>query len=214
MTEPQDSAEWDARYSEQDQLWSGEPNKALVDLASELRKGRSLDIGCGEGADVVFLARNGWDATGIDLSTVAIDRAKRAADVRNVQAEFHVANVEEFARSHNEAYDLVTVFFFHSRDEELRAAAMRTIPELVKPGGHLLVVSHGQMPPWSKHHEHEDGSPRPTFDITPESEREELRVDSDWHSVIAETRYREVTGPEGEEVTLSDAVLLVRKPAG
>src|SRR5699024_10104241 len=177
-------------------------------------KERSLDIGCGEGADVVFLARDGWGATWIDLSTVASECARRAVLVGNVQPEIHVADVDDLARSHISAYALVTLFFFHSCDSVVRAAAMRTIPELVKPGGHLLVVSHGQMSPWSKHHEHEDGSPRPTFDITPESEREELRVDSDWHSVIAETRYREVTGPEGEEVTLSDAVLLVRKPAG
>lgn len=59
---------WEERYAEQDGVWSGRANAVLADIASALPVGRALDLGCGEGGDVVWLAREGWDATGVDLS--------------------------------------------------------------------------------------------------------------------------------------------------
>ncbi|MGO3181153.1 MAG: class I SAM-dependent methyltransferase, partial [Brevibacterium linens] len=73
---PDSVAAWEERYAEADDaIWSGNPNEALVAVVSEMTPGRVLDVGCGEGADIVWMAENGWDATGIDLSTTAIDRA-------------------------------------------------------------------------------------------------------------------------------------------
>src|SRR3982751_5268714 len=77
--------EWDARYAEADQVWSGNPNGALVTEVSGLPPGRALDVGCGEGADAVWLAGHGWDVTALDVSQVALDRAAlhaRQAGVR------------------------------------------------------------------------------------------------------------------------------------
>jgi 2-polyprenyl-3-methyl-5-hydroxy-6-metoxy-1,4-benzoquinol methylase len=52
--------EWDARYSEQEgPKWSGRPNGRLIAEVAGLAPGRALDVGCGEGADAVWLARSG-----------------------------------------------------------------------------------------------------------------------------------------------------------
>ena len=67
--------EWDARYAEADRVWSGNPNGALVAEVAGLLPGRALDVGCGEGADAVWLAGRGWDVTALDVSKIAIDRA-------------------------------------------------------------------------------------------------------------------------------------------
>ena len=66
-------AEWDRRYAEGEQLWSGRPNGALVAEVAGLEPGRVLDVGCGEGADAVWLARRGWDVTALEVSGVALD---------------------------------------------------------------------------------------------------------------------------------------------
>lgn len=73
--DPAVRAEWDSRYADRQQLWSGRPNGALVAETAGLTPGRVLDVGCGEGADAVWLARNGWDVTAVEVSGVALERA-------------------------------------------------------------------------------------------------------------------------------------------
>jgi len=73
--DPAVQAEWDRRYAEHGQLWSGKPNGTLVAEVAGLTPGRVLDVGCGEGADAVWLTRNGWDVTALEVSGVALERA-------------------------------------------------------------------------------------------------------------------------------------------
>jgi 2-polyprenyl-3-methyl-5-hydroxy-6-metoxy-1,4-benzoquinol methylase len=74
------AAEWDARYSEGDgAMWSGRPNGRLVAEVGSLTPGRVLDVGCGEGADAIWLAGRGWTVTAVDVSEVAVSRAREAA---------------------------------------------------------------------------------------------------------------------------------------
>jgi len=63
---------WEARYAERDGIWSGRVNAVLASVTWGLPVGRALDLGCGEGGDVVWLAEQGWDVTGIDLSVTAL----------------------------------------------------------------------------------------------------------------------------------------------
>ena len=71
------AAEWDARYSEHDGArWSGRPNGRLLAEVADLTPGRALDVGCGEGADAIWLARSGWTVTAIEISEVALTRAR------------------------------------------------------------------------------------------------------------------------------------------
>src|SRR4051812_10422059 len=83
------AAEWDARYRERDEaVWSGRPNGRLVADVAGLQPGRALDVGCGEGADAVWLAQRGWAVTAIDISDVAIGRARQAAERAGVTVEW------------------------------------------------------------------------------------------------------------------------------
>ena len=84
MSNPFDQAYWDDRYSAADDVWSGAPNPVLVSETLGLPAGSALDIGCGEGADAIWLASRGWQVTATDFSAVALQRAaahsRRAAD--------------------------------------------------------------------------------------------------------------------------------------
>ena len=75
---------WEERYAGADQVWSGKVNQVLADIAGTLVPGRALDLGCGEGADVIWLAQHGWQATGIDISATAIRHATAAAEASGV----------------------------------------------------------------------------------------------------------------------------------
>jgi 2-polyprenyl-3-methyl-5-hydroxy-6-metoxy-1,4-benzoquinol methylase len=77
--DPAVQAEGDGRYTDREKMWSGQPNGALVAEVAGLSPWRVLDVGCGEGADAVWLATAGWDVTAPEVSGVALERAAAQA---------------------------------------------------------------------------------------------------------------------------------------
>ena len=140
QTPPNSQAEWNARYLESEQIWSGNPNAALVREVAGLTPGTALDLGCGEGADAIWLARQGWQVTGVDVSDVALDRARQHADAVGVRVEFVL---DDLATSPGE-FDLVTSFFLHVPEAALRERTLLVAAASVAPGGTLLVVGHSR----------------------------------------------------------------------
>jgi SAM-dependent methyltransferase len=133
---------WDERYSGEEQIWSGKPNAQLVAEASGLTPGTALDVGCGEGGDVIWLARQGWRVTGADFSANGLARAARHAEAAGVGGRIDWWKVD--ARSFSadgRSYDLVTTHFLHPPDGGMVDVARR-LAEAVAPGGHLLIVGH------------------------------------------------------------------------
>ena len=75
---------WEERYAGEEKVWSGEPNPQLVAEVSALTPGTALDVGCGEGGDVIWLAQQGWRVTGADFSANGLARAARHAEEAGV----------------------------------------------------------------------------------------------------------------------------------
>ncbi len=73
-----------------------------------LQPGRALDVGCGEGADAVWLAGRGWEVTALDVSQVALDRAAAAARAAGVHVRWLLAGLVD-APLPAGAFDLVSV---------------------------------------------------------------------------------------------------------
>ena len=88
-----DRADWDERYAGSELLWSAEPNRFLVAETAGLTPGRALDLACGEGRNAVWLARRGWQVTGVDYSEVAIEKARRLASARKANVDWVVADL-------------------------------------------------------------------------------------------------------------------------
>jgi len=133
------------RYRSTDRVWSGKPNSTLVDYAAELAPGTALDVGCGEGADALWLKNHGWDVLGIDFAPTAVART-RALGV--------AAQVAMFSGFSHEPFDLVSV---HYGGVRATPEEVEKLEHLVAPGGTLLFVHHDMestelaMPEWLAH---------------------------------------------------------------
>jgi SAM-dependent methyltransferase len=135
------AAEWDARYSEPDGAkWSGRPNGRLVAEVADLIPGRALDVGCGEGADAIWLAHRGWTVTAIDISEVAVSRAGEAGELAGVTVGWVCGDALQtplLARS----LDLVSMQY-PALPKAAGEGAVRTLLDTVRPGGLMLAVYH------------------------------------------------------------------------
>jgi SAM-dependent methyltransferase len=135
---------WDDRYRSAGRLWSGQPNPQLVAQAADLTPGAALDVGCGEGADAIWLASRGWTVTAVDISAVALERAAGHADERGDEIARRISWRQADLRSWDpgpERYDLVSAQFMYLPAAELESLHRR-LAAAVRPGGTLLVVLH------------------------------------------------------------------------
>ncbi len=135
------AAKWDVRYSERDgAMWSGRPNGRLVAEVADLIPGRALDVGCGEGADAIWLARRGWTVTAIDISEVALGRAQEAAELADATVEL-VRGDALLTPFRCRSFDLVSMQY-PALPKVAGEAAVRRLLDTVHPGGLLLAVYH------------------------------------------------------------------------
>ena len=99
---------YDKRYQTEGFYWGTRPSSLcyeILKLAPPVKELRVLDVGCGEGKDAVFLARNGYHVSGFDASSVGIEKAKLAAERLDLSINFFVADINEFRA--NERYDII-----------------------------------------------------------------------------------------------------------
>lgn len=191
---------WEERYSGTDRVWSGKVNTVLAEIAADLTPGRALDLGCGEGADVIWLARQGWRALGVDISATAVDRA-RAHGVPGT--EFTVSDLDPFPEGE---FDLISASFLHSPVALDRLRILREAAAHLAPGGHLLITTHAAPPPWAeglKQHSH-------TL-LSPAEDLELLDLGAEFPVLLAEVRVRAATAPDGSPAELEDGVILIRR---
>lgn len=91
-----DARDWDERYREKPLLWSAGPNRFIEEELADLEPGTVLDVACGEGRNSVWLARRGWDVTGVDFSPVALDRAREMASRADVMVTWEEVDILEW----------------------------------------------------------------------------------------------------------------------
>jgi SAM-dependent methyltransferase len=191
---PAGSAEWDAMYGAAEQVWSGAPNGALVAELSHLPSGAAVDVGCGEGADAVWLAQLGWQVTAFDVSATALARAATHAAAAGVRVRFVHAGLLDLAGA--DRFDLVNVQYPALLHEDGRSLA--ALLDLVAPGGTLLFVHHADL--LGQHsHDHAAAEGEPDFDpadyLMPADVHAALG--DGWTAEVFEERARTVTAGKG-----------------
>ncbi len=197
MREP---AAWDERYGSTDAVWSGRVNPQLPRLVADLPPGRAVDVGCGEGGDVVWLAQHGWHATGVDFSTTGLDRARAAAQDAGVGDRTVWQQADARTWEPTETWDLVAAHYLHLPPEPMRELVTR-LGAAVAPGGTLLVVGHHPDDVPQGHHQRDDlFTPD---DLLPALDPREWDVTTE---VVGRTH----TG-HGADLVVRDSILLARR---
>ena len=194
---------WDERYSGPDKVWSGDPNPQLVAEVAGLTPGTALDVGCGEGGDVIWLARQGWTVTGADFSAAGLARAARHAAQAGVadRVDWWQVDARTFAAG-GRSYDLVTSHFLHPPEGGM-VEVTRRLAGAVASGGHLLVVGH---------------APSEVFTHLAASRHRAMFVAAellpglpdDFEALVVEQRPRTMIR-DGVTVTIQDSTLLARR---
>jgi len=198
---PADDVEWDAMYAASEQVWSGNPNNALLADVTGVTPGTAVDVGCGEGADAIWLAQGGWQVTAFDVSSTALARASDHLANAGVTVQLIHSGLLEPAVT-GAQFDLVNVQYPALLHEQGRS--LNALLELVAPGGTLLFVHHADTE-W-------DEARRAGFDpanyLLPRNVHAAL--DGGWDVQVYEERPRRVTTGAGAGHNL-DVVLRARR---
>jgi tellurite methyltransferase len=134
---------YEEEYKTESYYWGTEPNSGVYQVLQQLpltRRLKLLDIGCGEGRDAVFFARNGYEVTGIDVSDAGIEKTKRLADGAGVHVDVIKADVLDFRL--DTPYDIVySSGVLHYIKPEFRQEIFANYKQFTNPGGiHVLNV--------------------------------------------------------------------------
>ncbi|MCO8277781.1 NAD(P)/FAD-dependent oxidoreductase [Actinoplanes sp. TRM 88003] len=182
--------EWDARYAEQERMWSANPNGTMTAETSELPAGRALDVGAGEGADAIWLAEHGWQVTATDISGNALARIRTEAERRGLDVRTLRSDANDITPYGNETYDLVSLQYgsFHRTPDQ---RGLHNLLAAVAVGGTLLVVGHDLT-----HRPTEHNPAEQTWIFDPDAYvgideiRAALESSKDWRIDVHETRAR------------------------
>jgi SAM-dependent methyltransferase len=197
-----DQSFWDDMYRNRTAAWDPDPNPFLPEDLAGLKPGKALDVGCGEGSDAVWLAKQGWDVTAVDLSDVALDRG-RAADTGQ-QVTWQQADILKWAPP-ADTFDLVTSHFLHFPPAE-RARLFGDLARAVRPGGTMLIVSHHVSDLQTT-----IGRP-PMPELFFEADEIAATLPAgQWEVLVGGTRPRETHDREGRKVTIHDMVFKARR---
>jgi len=133
---------WDLGYLGRAPWDIGEPRPELVRLvkSGKLEPCRTIDLGCGIGENVIYLAQHGFEATGTDISSRAIAKARRKAQMAKVSPTFLVGDVTDLAEVEGPFDLVVDNGCFHSLfSSAAKEGYVRTLLRLTQPSSRYFL---------------------------------------------------------------------------
>jgi ubiquinone/menaquinone biosynthesis C-methylase UbiE len=151
-----DSFSWNNAYNsgEYKNHWHySNPSQELATLLAAVivRKGSALDLGCGAGVETMFLAENGFRASGIDISDKAIELAKSSAKRRRLRIDFRTGTVLDLPYHDKEFVFLNDRGCLHNLELDEWTGYASEVARVAKPSAYFLLrgasdkESHGQF---------------------------------------------------------------------
>ena len=134
-TASKDKERWDHKYDTEQYIFGKAPVAFLREHLHLLPKGKTLDIAMGEGRNGVFLATQGFEVIGIDISEIGLNKAQALAKEHGVTIKTQLVDLERHQFS-EEAYDLIICTYYLQRD------LFPKIVKALKPGGMVVVETY------------------------------------------------------------------------
>lgn len=136
-----DESFWNHRYAHSEYLYGTEPNAFLAEHC-HLLSGPVLSLSEGEGRNAVFLASRGLEVLGVDISTVALDKAKALATARGVEIRTMVADLATFEPEANHYGSVISISAHLPSAIRLRLYPL--IERALRPDGIVLLESYSE----------------------------------------------------------------------
>ena len=111
----------------------------LYEFMASNPPGRALDLGCGTGTNVIELAKNGWQVTGVDFIPKAVRAARKKAQKAGVHAEILVGDVTRLDPISGRFDLILDIGCYHSLDSAGMRAYREQVERLLTPGGTYLI---------------------------------------------------------------------------
>lgn len=147
---------WNTHYGASEYAYGTEPNDFLKEQTFPIN-GKILCLAEGEGRNSVFLAKQGYEVTGVDFSQAGIEKINRLAQENGVEVTTICADLAEFDCGENN-WDGIVLIFAHLPDP-VRKAVHSQVFNALKPGGKLVLEAYGK-----EQLEHQTGGPK-TLDL-------------------------------------------------
>ena len=132
---PRDKDRWDQKYSTEAYICGKEPVPFLKQNVHLLPKGKALDIAIGEGRNGVYLATQGFEVVGLDISEKGLAKAHQLARQNGVTIETRVVDLENYQLEKN-AYDVILLMYYMQRN------LWPQIKNALKPGGMAIIETY------------------------------------------------------------------------
>ncbi len=126
---------WDDRYRQGSYANRPHATALLSEWLPRLPKGRALDVGCGAGRNSLFLAAAGYQVDAVDISQVALDRARQTADSNGLSVEWIQADLDVDALPEG-PYDLIVMVRF------VNQPLISQLLDRLREGGYLVCEQH------------------------------------------------------------------------
>jgi len=130
-----DKDRWNKKYDKETYIFGEKPIPFLVDNIHILRKGKALDVAMGEGRNGVYLATQGFDVVGLDISEKGLGKAHALAAKNNVTIQTKVVDLEK-AKLEPNTYDLILCTYYMDRE------IYKKFYDALKPGGMVLIETY------------------------------------------------------------------------
>jgi len=135
LSAEEDKARWNKKYDTEKYIAGRDPIPFLQNHTDLLPKGKALDLAIGEGRNGVYLATQGFQVTGVDISEVGLKKAQALAAENGVTLTTMVADLEQYDIPPN-TFDVIICTYYLQRD------LFPKIVSALQPGGVVVIETY------------------------------------------------------------------------